>query len=161
MGVLKKYSLLTLLPALLIAQGCQAPLAKSAWSGPTWGEAVEGLQCRLRAEKRIWNLTETPTFKFDIRNQGKRTFTFWPAHKLELCQIEFDGKWHRWPSPIMIDSQLWPLVPGARYSGVTIELDKRFKIELTPGRHVVRIAFSLEGVRVVSNPVGIKILPAD
>ena len=75
--------------------------------------------------------------------------------------IEFDGKWHRWPSPIMIDSQLWPLAPGARYSGVTIELDKRFKIELTPGRHIVRIAFSLEGVRVVSNPVGIKILPAD
>jgi hypothetical protein len=96
--------------------------------------------------------------QFDLRNGGKRTFAFWPAQKMQLCEIEFDGKWRRWPDAVMIDSQVWPLVPGAQYNAVTIELDRRFGIKLTPGRHIVRIAFTLEGIRVVSNPVGIKIL---
>jgi len=165
---LNKYSLPLLLAALLIGQGCKALLpgsramaGASAWGEPTWGEVVEGLQCRLRADRRTWRPTETPSFSFDIRNRGKRTFAFWPAHKLELSQIEFDGKWHRWPSPVTIDSQVWPLAPGAQYNGVTIELDKRFNIDIKPGKHIVRVAFSPEGVQVVSNPVGIEILRPD
>jgi len=164
MIVLKKYSLPVLLALLLVGQGCETLLPKRgpmAWGEPTWGESVEGLQCRLRPDRRTWRPTETPSFSFDIRNRGKRTFPFWPAHKLELCQIEFDGKWHRWPCPVMIDSQVWRLAPGTQYNAVTIELDKRFKIDIKPGKHIVRIAFSLEAVRVISNPVGIKIAARD
>jgi len=161
-----KYCLAGLFVLLLAGQGCKTSLRKprsaaSAWGEATWGPAVEGLQCRLRAERRRWRLDETPAFNFDLRNGGKRTFAFWPAHKLELAEIEFDGKWHRWPSDVMTDSQVWPLGPGSQYNAVTIELDKRFKIKVKPGKHIVRIAYRLEGVRVVSNPVGIKIVRAD
>ena len=165
MAVLKKYGTLAALLAILLVQGCKGPMANwptpsrsQAWAEPTWGRLAEGLQCRLRPDRRTWRAGETPSFKIDIRNRGKRTFALWPAHKLQSCEIEFDGEWHYWPSPVIIDSQVWPLAPGAQYNGLTIELDKRFKIEFEPGKHIVRIAFSPEGVRVISNPVGIEIL---
>ena len=155
-----------LLAVLIASHGCKTPLAdfrtsvkRLAWGEPTWGAAVEGLQCRLRPDKQDWQSSETPGFNFDLRNTGKRTFAFWPAHKRERAQIQFDGKWHRWPDAVMIDSHAWPLAPGSRYNAVTIDLDPRFGIETRPGKHIVRIAYCLEGVRVVSNPVGIEILP--
>ncbi len=157
---------LLLLAALLLCQGCVTPLTGRAagerpWGEPTWGKAVEGLQCRLRPDRRAWKITETPSFTFDLRNRGKRTFAFWPDQKLEMIEIEFDGKWHRWPETVMIDSQVWPLPPGAEYNAVTISLDKRFKIAVAPGKHIVRLALPLEGLRVVSNPVGIVIAAPD
>jgi len=145
--------LLTLLP---VGQGCKTPGSASkplALNDQTWGRAVEGLQCRLRATRASWQSTETPTFLFDLRNSGKRTFAFWPAHKLQFCEVEIDGKWRRWPDAVMLNSAAWPLTPGAQYNAVTLDLEK-------PGKHIIRIAFELEGVRVVSNPVRIKILPA-
>jgi len=163
MRILTKYSLLAPIALLLAAQGCTATgprqtAERLARGEPIWGPSVEGLQCRLRPERRDWLISETPVLQFDLRNDGKRTFAFWPAQKMQLCEIEFDGKWRRWPDAVMIDSQAWPLAPGAQYNAVTIELDKRFGIRPTPGRHILRIAFTLEGVRVVSNPVGIKIV---
>ena len=162
MAVRYNYFAVAVLALLLTSQGCKTlPLgsdsAGSAWGEARWGPDVEGLQCRLRAEQRTWRLDETPAFSFDLRNRGKRTFAFWPSHKTELAEIEFDGKWHRWPIDVMTNSQVWPLAPGSQYNSISIELDKRFKIEVKPGRHIVRIAYPLEGVRVVSNPVGIKI----
>ena len=163
MRILTEYLLLGPIALLVAAQGCTAPGTSQttehlAWGEPSWGPSAEGLQCRLRADRRDWLISETPVLQFDLRNDGKRTFAFWPAQKMQLCEIEFDGKWRRWPDTVMIDSQVWPLAPGAQYNAVTIELDKRFGIKLAPGRHILRIAFTLEGVRVVSNPVGIKIL---
>jgi hypothetical protein len=161
-----KYFPALALAMLLAGGGCKSSLTKpgslsSAWGEATWGPAVEGLQCRLRAERRTWRLGETPAFNFDLRNGGKRTFAFWPAHKLELVEIEFDGNWHRWPRDVRTDSPVWPLAPGSQYNAVSIKLDERFKIDMKPGKHIVRIAYSLEGVRVVSNPVGIEISRAD
>ena len=166
MTVLSKYLASAILALLLVCQGCKAPLTKpgraaSAWGEARWGPVSEGLQCRLRAQRRTWRLDETPSFNFDLRNGGKRTFAFWPAQKLELAEIEFDGKWYRWPRDVKTDSHVWPLAPGSQYNAVTIELDKRFKIDIKPGKHIVRIAYSLEGVRVVSNAVGIEIRRAD
>jgi hypothetical protein len=163
MRILTEYLLLAPMALLLAAQGCTATAPRQtgerlAWGEPSWGPPAEGLQCRLRADRRDWLISETPVLQFDLRNDGKRTFAFWPAQKTQLCEIEFDGKWRRWPDAVMIDSQVWPLAPGAQYNAVTIELDKRFGIKLAPGRHILRIAFTLEGVRVVSNSVGIKIL---
>ena len=163
MTVRYKFWLGAALALLLAGQGCKTSLedSRSAWGEARWGPEAEGLQCRLRAERRTWRLDETPAFSFDLRNDGKRTFAFWPGHKLEFAEIEFDGRWHRWPRDVMTDSHVWPLAPGSQYKAVTIELDKHFKIDMKPGRHIVRIAYSLEGVRVVSNPVGIEIRRAN
>jgi len=156
-----KISVPALLGLFLLCQGCNSlPMAadrRAAWGEPIWGPAAEGLQCRLWPDRRRWQTGETPSFKFDLRNRGKRTFAFWPAQKHQLARIEFDGRWYRWPEPVRIDSQVWPLPPGRRYEGVSLSLHKAFGIRPGPGKHIVRIAFVLEGVLVVSNPVGIEI----
>ena len=167
-----KTSLITmLLSAFLAGQGCKAPADKAlasppalsqdkaAWSEPTWGEQAEGLQCRLRPNRRVWQSRERPGFKLDIRNRGKRIFAFLPFHQLQLCRIQFDGRWYQWPSPFMIDSPVWPLSPGAQFDNIAITLHEQLKIKLSPGKHVVRVGFALEGIEVVSNPTGIEILP--
>jgi hypothetical protein len=168
MEAFKNCLLIIPLSVFLTGQGCRTlppsvkPVvsqADTAWREPTWGEAAEGLQCRLRPDRRIWMACERPSFKADIRNQGRRIFAFLPFHQLELCRIQFDDKWHPWPSPFMIDSPVWPLSPGAQFNDISITLHERFKINLTPGRHIVRVVFSLEGIDFVSNPVGIEILP--
>jgi hypothetical protein len=156
----------TLLLAFLTAHGCGtqppgAPLAlmERAWAEPTWGPPNEGLQCRLRAVRRTWQPGEIPVFKANIRNHGKRTFPFLTAHQQQLCAVEFDGTWHHWPAPVVIDSAVWHLEPGTQLDDITISLHEKLQIDVTAGRHIVRAAFTLEGVRVVSNPVGIEALP--
>jgi hypothetical protein len=166
MEAFKNSLLIILLSVSLTGQGCKAPSAKpnvlqtdTAWREPTWGEAAEGLQCRLRPDRRIWRLGEKPSFKADMRNRGRRIFAFLPFHQLQLCRIQFDDKRYQWPSPFMIDSPVWPLAPGSQFNDIAITLHEQFKINLSAGRHIVRAVFSLEGIEVVSNPVGIEILP--
>ena len=86
-------------------------------------------------------------------------FAFPPSHIQQICRIQFDGKWYHWPSPVMIDGSVWPLASGVQFDDIPIVMHERFGIKITPGRHVVRVALALEGVQVISNPVGIKILP--
>ena len=44
--------------------------AKPAKTEIPWGEQVEGVQVRLRADKKVWKMGEIPAFKADVRNQG-------------------------------------------------------------------------------------------
>ena len=156
---------LVILAALLVAPGCDSPpghlddsVTLAAWGEPDWGEQIEGLQCRLRPARRTWQPGEVPIFRVDIRNQGKRTFAFLPDHGQQLCRVQFDGKWHHWPNPVTIDSPVRELSPGAEFNDVTITLHERLKIDISPGTHIVRVAFFFEGIPVTSNPVGIRAL---
>jgi len=38
---------------------------------PPWGEAVQGVQVRLQADKTTWKAGETPTLAMDLKNDGK------------------------------------------------------------------------------------------
>ena len=54
-----------------------------------WGEAVDGVQARLRTPQAVWKVGETPRFILDLRNQGKKTPD---ARRVSLDpQIEVDG----------------------------------------------------------------------
>src|SRR5207247_3781247 len=44
----------------------------SAADEAAWGEPVEGVSVRLRADKKRWTTNETPTFTLDVRNQRQR-----------------------------------------------------------------------------------------
>ena len=164
---MKNLCIYAMLTIALAAQGCVGPFAfeeggwfgPDPWGKPVWGEPAEGVRCRLSVYKRKWKITETPTFTFDLQNNGKRTFAFWPDQKHQFCRIQVDGQWHHWSPTELIDSQVWNVSPGADYKGVILELRQEYNIKIKPGRHVVRIALVLEDVRVVSNPVGIDIVP--
>ncbi len=159
---------LVIIAALLVAPGCNSPpqqraddITLAAWAEPDWGRQTEGLQCRLRPARRDWLPGELPIFRADIRNQGKRSFAFLPDHGQQLSRVQFDGKWYRWPTPVAVDSPVWELSPGARFNDIIITLHERLNIDVTPGRHIIRVAFLFEGIPVVSNPVGIRMLPPD
>ncbi|NQU23551.1 MAG: M48 family metalloprotease, partial [Candidatus Nealsonbacteria bacterium] len=59
-----------------------------------WGQAVEGVQVRLRADKTTWKEGTVPSFKADVRNRGTRDLYAFPGQ--EFFEVEVDGTWHRW-----------------------------------------------------------------
>jgi uncharacterized protein (TIGR03067 family) len=146
----------------------QAPNAEDADRELPWGVEVEGLQCRLRANKPVRNIGDIPAFKLEVRNLGKRDLEIHMA--ADACEVEFDGKWYRWQGPVSILSGRWPA--GRRYDDfeIPVTLGERWTDKLGkpmamgPGKHTVRVAYlSLDRerpVRVVSNAVGIVVTAA-
>ena len=135
-----------------------------------WGVTVEGLQCRLQAEKSVWNVGDVPMVLADIRNVGDRDFLLTPIQVEH--RLEFDGSWCRWGEPIEQGIRMLPLSPGQRVTGVRFSLDNRWILgkdrkPLNPafGKHTVRVALTVEQahapqrkrIRITSNPVVVAI----
>lgn len=151
--------------------------APGAAAGPTWGEAVDGVQVRLVADKPQWNRGETPSFKVEVRNQGQRKLRF---VALPPCwKLHFYHAWYDCAKAEGVGEAIRPLGPGAEISDFPLSLggswgwqcgDKPAKplFLLWPGKESVRVAITLLPARgdqgapvtVESNPVEIKILPA-
>jgi len=153
--------------AIALAPGCgrrsQAPAgppARLVRSTPTWGPETEGLQCRLRPTKRIWTHGQTITFRLDIRNGGKRLFAFDAREPIHADRVGLDDRWHRRPRSRTTAAQARPLGPGVELPDLALALPARSGLPLDPGRYHLRVAFVLEGVEVVSNPVAIEIAAA-
>jgi len=125
---------------------------------PTWGEAAEGLQCRLRSSKHVYAPGENPTFAIDLRNRGGRIFAFRAGEEAPVSRFSIDGRWRRWPEKPRKDGRIRALGPGVEIADMAATLPKDARSLLTPGRHVVRLAFSFEGIDVVSNTVEIEIV---
>ncbi|MBW8040601.1 MAG: hypothetical protein FVQ85_11430 [Planctomycetes bacterium] len=136
-----------------------------------WGEAVEGVQVRLRSNRARWNVDETITWKIDVRNTGKRHFKFALAY--EAVKIHVDGRIFDLPS-IRSRVRLYDLKPGQEHRNIFFKVDRRLKFkdhpfELQPGKHAVKITLAVrpakgergDSLQVTSNPVEIEILPAD
>jgi hypothetical protein len=142
-----------------------------------WGKAVEGVQCQLAADQPKWTPGQVPSFRAEVRNQGKRELLIWRAQ--ELCEIILDGKTFRWAGHI--DAKSSAFGPGQHYKDIAISLLQQWKDNagkspsLLAGNHKVRVIFRPEpaeraggddavrdedrGLRVESNEVEIEILP--
>jgi hypothetical protein len=134
---------------------------------PAWGKAVEGVQCRLRADKVVWKKGEIPTFKAEIRNDGKRELIVWRVQGAS-SQLQVDSRVFRWFGDL--DAKSSPLGPGMHYEYIAVSLvkdwrDQKGSPELAPGKHTVLFVFLPEAtdkgkaaVRAVSNTVEIEIV---
>ena len=138
------------------AKDTPPPVAKD------WGWAVEGVQFRLHPDKSSWPQGTRPELLADFRNQGTRDLRI--ALENESWRLEIDGKWHR-PNTGNTGERRWlPLEPGQYqpnfpiWIGIDDNLDRKLR-ELKPGKHTLRVARHLTRLRVVSNPIEIKILP--
>jgi RNA polymerase sigma factor (sigma-70 family) len=139
-----------------------------------WGEAVDGVQARIRTPKAIWKAGEAPTFILDLRNQGKQTPH--STHVPSDCEIEVDGIWYMYTGPVDVTSVDTRLEPGKQFNDwVTISPDKfwmnkspgpapgsKDRLSLLAGKHTVRIAYpTMQGVkppiRPVSGPIEIEV----
>ncbi|MGE5296069.1 MAG: hypothetical protein ACM3VT_14695 [Solirubrobacterales bacterium] len=133
------------------------PIQRIAPTEVTWGPTAEGLQCRLRPIKRLIGDGEAPTFRVDLRNEGGRVFTFLPDPRTPLHQFAVDGRWYPWPHR-PADGKTLALGPGVEIPDMAVTLPADTPSLLVPGWHSVQVAFSFEGVEVVSNAVDIEIV---
>lgn len=98
---------------------------------PEWGEALEGVQIRLRPAKVEWAAGEAPEFELDLRNLGKKSFA--QVRVALFCHIELDDKWYVYRRPWVLDGAIARIQPGAQVDGwVQISLDARWVRKL-PG----------------------------
>ena len=74
-----------------------------------WGQAVEGIQVRLRAERQMWYDGEVPRFLVDIRNRGARKLKL--AYAIDYLRIEVDKVWYRATIPLLGDVKIYSLGP--------------------------------------------------
>jgi hypothetical protein len=129
----------------------------STRAAPTWGPVAQGLQCRLRPVKRIWPAGEPPAFKVDLRNQGTRIFAFPRSQDIPLHRFCVDGRWYRWPTSAATETRVWPLAPKVEFPDLPVTLPQTVCGPLRSGRHTIQVAFVLEGIEVISDPVGIEV----
>ncbi|MHC4695103.1 MAG: hypothetical protein ACYS67_20415, partial [Planctomycetota bacterium] len=81
-----------------------------------WGEAVEGIEMRVRAERQRWYEGETPKFLVDMRNKG--TVEWELGLTQENWEVELDGVWHRVGASFTGDFRTLLFGPGQEYKDI-------------------------------------------
>jgi hypothetical protein len=143
------------------ARPAKAPAAreeKPAWIKPAWGPETEGLRCRLRPVRRVWQAGEAPVFKVDLRNGGKRVFAFVSSEPLPVRGVFVDDRARPWPRQATRAGKNQAFGPGAEFTDLLLSLPADMFASLATGRHVVQVVFSFEEIELASNPVTIEIV---
>lgn len=143
-----------------------------------WGDPVDGVSVRLRADKIGWAINETPALKLDVRNQGQQEFSI--AQSQESGRLQVDGVWYGWTGGFDLKGSTFP--PGREYDDILVTLgsnwmappewrDKtqapppQIPLKLLPGKHTIRFAPEIrdltvkpkpQNIYVPSNPVEIR-----
>lgn len=140
---------------------------------PEWGEPVEGMQCRLQADRLVWAAGEWPSFTAGVRYTSDRPpgqeRSVWVGDTQEYFSIEIDGRWfHRKATSVAVPAAPFP--SGGEKAGIAIgtkggwqDATGKAPEALTVGKHTVRVALvpihrdSGEPMRAVSAPVQIEV----
>ena len=149
---------------------CQADVIPS--------KTVTDLQCRLKPDQTVWKDNETPKFITDVPPPGIKHIWL-NAVQEQNCQVEIDGAWYRWVGPKWYNTMFVPypsdwLSNNRGYLRLTLNQDywqninNKKPLVLSPGEHTIRLALAgrlqkedvEKPIRVLSNPVKIKILPS-
>ncbi|GAG46569.1 unnamed protein product, partial [marine sediment metagenome] len=132
-----------------------------------WGEAMEGVQVRLRPDKAMFEAGEPVSLKADIYNGGKSE-VFGQQTKHGISQLQFDNQWYEWGGGPVLGP---PIAPGGRVNDIPVPLDNIWmgenKLNLSPGKHIIRVGLvgsrsqdsGAGAIMAVSNPVEIEIVP--
>jgi hypothetical protein len=131
-----------------------------------WGRPAGGARIRARALKETWKAGETPTLHVDLTT-GKSGLVL---RNFPHCEVEVDGVWYV-PriTGIVAGARV---VPGGsleqRIAAVRLEpklwllkSDPDTRLQLTPGRHAVRVACDVDEFRPVSQSVSIEVAAPD
>jgi len=101
-----------------------------------WGEAAEGVQCRLWLGRTRLRIGQSPELATAIRNRGNRVLSV--ARAQELCELQVDGRWYRWAGAVDVKSSHFHRVGvwrDQRCSGPQWQAkDGGAKLDLRPGR---------------------------
>ena len=146
------------------AEAKPAALAAGVDTTP-WGQAVEGVQVRLRVEKLQWKAGEAPVLLLDVVNRGTQSTNIGRLADQNCC-VEVDGQRYGWAEPIrmaeflaapgevlkagsqtekplevVLDSQ-WGLITKIKSpTELSFPEPGASRLQFTPGRHKVRVLF--------------------
>jgi hypothetical protein len=150
---------------LSLTQAFSQATAPSSNAVVPWGEPVEGVSVRLRADKTTWASNEMSTFKLEVRNQGKREF--YTVQSQESGRLEVDGVWYDWTGGVDLKSSWLP--PGREYHDIPVSLGINWKarqewrdktqapppqipLKVLPGKHTIRFAPEIRDITVKPKP---------
>jgi hypothetical protein len=121
---------------------CRRELAAREEADKTpWGDAVEGVQCRLRPTAAAFDVGKIPAFRADAQNTGGRNL--WLTGRGGQWEVQVDGEWYVRPPSVDAISE-WFGRDAQRYDlSVAMGTYWRAKeggaaLKLAPGRHVIR-----------------------
>jgi hypothetical protein len=161
-----------------------APSPLTAAAEP-WGDAVDGVQCRLVPHKTKWRTGELPTLELQIRNHSALDYTVvlsQQPHDLNVdgCPYTWSAGWRGTGSSVHPGEEIGGMLvslAGQWQARLATESPGRFELRSLspgPGTHTVRFALDLRHghpkggkvaggnrtkvVRVLSNPVSIEVL---
>jgi len=97
-----------------------------------WGPQAEGLQGRLRPTKRLWQSGETPTFRLDLRNQGRRLFAFNVHEPVCPDRVWLDGRWHHRRRDQAVQAKMHPLAPGGELADLMLTVPAEMGLPRRP-----------------------------
>ena len=164
-------------PAAVPDKSADADKPEPKKADDEWGEAVDGVQARLRPTKTHWGAGEAADFVLDVRNKGETAHG--GCRVPNFCEIEWDGKWYQFGGRGDLDCKSFSLEPGKQVDEwvkalpdipwvqkpdpkpsdpPTIGAVVLWRLRVEPGKHTVRVGFRFDdGARPVSRPVEIEI----
>jgi len=99
-----------------------------------WGEAVQGMQCRVRPAETN---QATTLLLYDVRNIGSVTFYGYRAPAVNFA-VRIDNNWYHWLGGADVKGSRFS--PGCIYSNSIDLSHPEWGIDVSPGTHSVQIA---------------------
>ena len=152
-----------------------------------WGEEAGGVAARVSADQLQYKAGETPTLKAEVVNHGDREFDLL-AQKEFHCRVRVDGTLYeralggmihmRYPAAEVAPGKEPSYAVEVKLDGLWVGAEGGKELQLTPGRHEVRVVFEgfpkreraeirrdpgakVEKVVVTSNAVVIEVVGAE
>ena len=116
-----------------------------------WGEAVDGVQARLRPTKTAWDVGETPEFRPGHAEPGEKAP--YQCRVPNFCEIEWDGQWYAYGDKGDLECKSTALEPGKEIDDwvkASLDIpwvhkkdDKEERLQVAPGKHTMRRRLSV------------------
>ena len=111
-------------PGLHPINAAEPPKAKNAIvPKPDWGEAVEGMQCRLQADRLDWAAGDWPSFTAGVRYRSDRPpgqeRDVWVGDTQDHFSVEIDGRWFH-PKAMSVPVPKVPFLTGSEKAGIPV-----------------------------------------
>ncbi|MHC4743588.1 MAG: HEAT repeat domain-containing protein [Planctomycetota bacterium] len=133
-----------------------------------WGEPVEGLRIRLRAEEPL-QLTPTPTFRMDIRNHSENEYRL--VLTPSSWEFNVNGKTYRGSTFHYGRPPILTIGPREEHKGLLIPLDKEYgwqcgdePLRFIHGRHTFAVTVRIDrltpgggSLRISSKPIELEV----
>jgi hypothetical protein len=169
MTILKDIALVMLM-STMVGTSQASDLKETA----AWGKLVKGIQLRLSADSTVVGFGEIPSFKCDVRNNGKHKWEL-PLSQREYV-LEVDGHLFTYPGK----AEKWKLIKsGDELRSIAIQANSGwgrdgmfsyYQLALRPGKHTIRLGVLPRPARRIlppkpalcmSDPVTIEVAPLE